>query len=99
MAGHADKLPVEKLGPMAAVPFGPDIQYLVGKKSQHANSGRQLLEIWSTASDQNPDEYRLGDKLEAAETSDAAQEGAVVVTSCLPDAYLAGPTKCYLLPA
>ena len=39
----------------------------------------------------------MGDKLEAAETSDVAQQGAVVVTSCLLDAYLACPTKCYLL--
>jgi predicted RecB family nuclease len=36
-------------------------------------------------------------QLEKVETSNAAQERAVVVTSCLLEAFLACPTKCYLL--
>src|ERR1035437_572067 len=36
-------------------------------------------------------------QLEKVETSIAAQERAVVVTSCLLEAFLACPTKCYLL--
>ena len=42
-------------------------------------------------------EYRLDSHLEPAETSHVVQEGAVVVTSCLLEAFLACPMKCYLL--
>jgi predicted RecB family nuclease len=42
-------------------------------------------------------EYRLDNQLKSAMTSLAAKDGAVVVTSCLLEAFLACHTKCYLL--
>lgn len=46
-------------------------------KSSAAGHGDSSFVI--SKNDQNPDEYRLGDKLEAEETSAIAQEGGIAL--------------------